>query len=43
LALVEAIADRDADRARTIHRQHRLRHGEMLAGLLEPPRRMPPL
>lgn len=35
LALVEAIANRDPERARTIHRQHRKRHGEMLAGLLD--------
>jgi DNA-binding GntR family transcriptional regulator len=38
LALVEAIADRDPERARTIHRHHRKRHGEMLAGLLDPHR-----
>lgn len=38
LALVEAIANRDCERARAIHRQHRRRHGEILAGLLEPPR-----
>ena len=35
LALVEAIANRDPERARTIHRQHRKSHGEMLAGLLD--------
>jgi DNA-binding FadR family transcriptional regulator len=38
LALVEAIANRDPERASTIHRQHRKSHGEMLAGLLDPRR-----
>jgi DNA-binding GntR family transcriptional regulator len=38
LALVEAIANSEPERARTIHREHRRRHGEMLANLLESPR-----
>lgn len=34
LALVEAIARGDAERAWTIHREHRIRNGQMLVGLL---------
>jgi DNA-binding GntR family transcriptional regulator len=34
LALVEAIERRDADAARSIHREHRIQAGQMLVGLL---------
>lgn len=34
LALVEAIERRDGDRAREIHREHRIRNGRMLVDLL---------
>lgn len=35
LALVDAIERRDAEAARRIHREHRVRHGEMLVRLLQ--------
>ena len=34
-ALLDAIERRDADAARSIHRQHRVRNGRMLVGLLK--------